>query len=150
MTEPAYRGLEAAEIPRFATSDSKGNVHLVAGQWRGAPGPIRPLVPISLMLLVIEAGGSLVVPVPEDHAILFYMVRGSAGVGGGNVAEHHLAAFGRGEAIRVSSPAGAMILFGHAAPFREPIVAHGPFVMNSAEEIRQAIQDYQSGRLGAL
>jgi quercetin 2,3-dioxygenase len=55
-----------------------------------------------------------------------------------------------GDQIEVASRDGAVLLYGHAAPFAEPIVAHGPFVMNSAEEIRQAIRDYQAGLFGEV
>ena len=69
-------------------------------------------------------------------------------VAGTRIAEWHLAELGDGEAVTIEASEPALFLFGHADPIPEPIVAHGPFVMNSADEIRQAYADYQAGRFG--
>ena len=150
MTEPAYVGLESGDIPSIPAADGKAAVRLVSGEFDGREGPVRPLTDIEMMVVSIEPGGELDLPAPEGRTVFLYVVSGTVDVGGVPVAEHHLAELGDGDRVRLAAETEATILFGHGTPFREPIVAHGPFVMNSREEIVQAVQDYQRGRLGAL
>ncbi|QAY77386.1 pirin family protein [Sphingosinicella sp. BN140058] len=149
MTAPAYVGLEANDIP--SVEIAKGRLHLVSEQWDGIEGPIKPIADIRLMTVRLDAGGTVDIPVPAGRTIFLYVVAGEGQVGGVPVPAHHLAEFADdGEGVSIAAPAGATILFGHGAPFREPIVSHGPFVMNSREEIVAAVQDYQAGRFGHL
>jgi hypothetical protein len=149
MTEPAYVGLEAADIP--AVSVPGATLHLVSDAWDGTQGPIEPLADIRLMLVRLDAGGELFLPVEQGRTIFLYTVRGDAKVAGSPVPQGHLAELeDDGDGVALTSAAGATLLFGHARPFGEPIVSHGPFVMNSREEIVEAIQDYQAGRFGSL
>ena len=90
-------------------------------------------------------------PVDRGRTIFLYIVRGKAEIAGTEAEKWSLAELDQeGDGVSLSSADGALILFGHAAPFGEPIVSHGPFVMNSREEIVQAVQDYQAGRFGSL
>jgi hypothetical protein len=98
----------------------------------------------------MKAGAALDLPAPAGRTVFLYVVKGTPVVSGTPVAEHSLVALGDGHTVSLSAEGEATLLFGHGEPFREPIVAHGPFVMNSREEIVQAVRDYQSGRLGAL
>ncbi|WP_114951765.1 pirin family protein [Sphingosinicella terrae] len=150
MTDPAYVGLEAADIPQIAVADGKAAIHLVAGAMSGVKGPVQPLTDIALMWITLQPSARLDLPAPEGKTIFLYVVDGSVRSGGSDLPEHHLAEMGDGDAVRIEADEKATILFGHGTPFDEPIVAHGPFVMNRPEEIRQAIEDYQQGRLGAL
>jgi redox-sensitive bicupin YhaK (pirin superfamily) len=150
MTEPAYVGLEAEDMP-LVELPGGGTLQLVSDSWDGAEDPVRPLADIRLMLVRLSPGGAADIPVAAGRTVFLYVVRGSAEVGGTAVPEHSLARLGGdGEGVSIASTGGATILFGHGMPFAEPIVAHGPFVMNSREEIRQAVLDYQAGRFGAL
>jgi redox-sensitive bicupin YhaK (pirin superfamily) len=80
---------------------------------------------------------------------LLYVIRGAIDVGPDRVGAMHLVELGsEGDHVKLGSDQGAMILFGHAAPLNEPVVAHGPFVMTTRGEIAQAISDYQVGRFG--
>lgn len=150
MTEPAYLGLEAGDIPVIRSEDGRVVVQLVAGEFEGETGAAHPLTDIVLMLVTLAEGAELAMPVPPGRNVLFYTVRGAVEIAGTRMDEHRLAEFTDGDQIAFSAPAPAVVLLGHARPFAEPIVAHGPFVMNSAEEIHQAIRDYQTGRLGSL
>ena len=150
MTAPAYVGLEAGDMPIVPSPDGKARVELVSGDYEGVTGPVAPLADIALMLIRLDAGARLELPVAAGRAVFLYTVEGPARVGGQPVAEHALAELGDGDVVSIETDAPAVILFGHGPPFREPIVAHGPFVMNTREEIVTAIQDYQAGRLGAL
>jgi redox-sensitive bicupin YhaK (pirin superfamily) len=150
MTAPAYVGLEAGDIPIVPSPDGKARVELISGGYEGVTGPVAPLADIALMLIRLDAGARLELPVATGRAVFLYTVESPARVGGQPVPEHALAELGGGDIVLIEADAPAVILFGHGPPFREPIVAHGPFVMNTREEIVEAIQDYQAGRLGGL
>jgi redox-sensitive bicupin YhaK (pirin superfamily) len=150
MADPAYVGLEAPDLPTIGADDSKATVRLVSGSFGGVEGPVRPLTDIELMVVELRAGAALDLPAPMGRTVFLYVVEGSPTVAGVAVPAHHLVELGDGDRVAISSDGEATLLFGHGTAFREPIVAHGPFVMNRREEIVQAIQDYQAGRLGAL
>jgi redox-sensitive bicupin YhaK (pirin superfamily) len=76
------------------------------------------------------------------------VARGDAVVNGTSVKLWHLVEFGAGDRVEISATADAVLLFGHAEPLNEPIVAHGPFVMNTVQEIHQAYDDYRAGKFG--
>ncbi|RIV85657.1 pirin family protein [Aurantiacibacter zhengii] len=146
MTDPAYVPVPASDI---------GETHLAEGVMMravsGAPNaPLTSLTGVMLATITMEAGTSATLPAPEGRNVLFYTVRGSAQIGKSHVPEHNLATLGEGADVEVESDDGCLILFGHADPIGEPVVAHGPFVMNSEAEIVKAIRDYQAGRLGGL
>jgi redox-sensitive bicupin YhaK (pirin superfamily) len=99
------------------------------------------------MTLALQPQARLNISVPAAHNLFFYVVRGSVQVNGQTVDEHHLADFRHdGEQLEIAATRDSMVLLCHALPLGEPIVAHGPFVMNTKEEIVQAIADYQAGR----
>jgi redox-sensitive bicupin YhaK (pirin superfamily) len=81
--------------------------------------------------------------------VFLYVARGSAAIGGDTASAFHLAELSdQGDALALESEHGALLLFGHAEPIGEPVFSHGPFVMNTREEIVEAINDYQAGRFG--
>ncbi|WP_374294823.1 pirin family protein [Sphingomonas sp.] len=145
MTAPRYTGLQAEAIPVLA--EAGGHVELVSGAFGAAEGPIRSLTGVMLAVVRLAPGAAITLPAPRGRSVLFYTVAGSVDVGGNPVAPWRLATFADdGDVIRVSSADGAVLLFGHADPIDEPVVAHGPFVMTTREEISDAIRDYQAGR----
>ncbi len=148
MSEPRYVGLQAADIPAVSTFDRLGRVHVIAGEWGGAKGPVEPLIGHFMSTVELEAGGRVVFPNVGSHNVFLYVVRGMVSVGGIPLDEFHLGELSaEGDAVEIVGRSDAVLLFGHCAPIGEPVVSHGPFVMNTHEEIRQAISDYQSGRL---
>jgi len=149
MTPPRYVGLQRWQIPALPTADGRGVVNLVAGHWREHAGPIDTLTDVFMSTIALESGGSVAFHGLAGRTVFLYVVRGSVDVGGGAAAAHMLVELGDGDRLAIAAPSGAQVVFGHAAPIREPIVAHGPFVMNSHDEIAQAIRDYQAGRFEA-
>jgi len=150
MTAPAYTGLDAADIPVVEAADGKAEVQVISGEFSGAAGPFQSLTGLQMMVVKLAPGAALDFPAPAGRTVFLYVVKGTPAVSGTPVAEHSLVALGEGDTVSLSADGEATLLFGHGEPFREPIVAHGPFVMNSREEIAQAVRDFQSGRLGAL
>lgn len=149
MTAPAYMGLQKEQIPAIAI-DEKATLNLIAGALAGTSGPIRPHLDIFMSTVKVEAGGRAVFDIAADRNIFLYVVRGELLVNDQPAREHHLLEFENGaERVELSSPSGALILFGHATPLREPVVSYGPFVMNTREEIHEAIRDYQAGKFTA-
>jgi quercetin 2,3-dioxygenase len=146
MTAPAYVGLQREQIPAIAIGQ-KATVNLIAGKWHDTIGPISPLLDIFMSTVNLEAGGHGAFEVVPERNIFMYLVRGELLVNDQPTREHHLIEFENSAGrIELSSPSGAFILFGHSLALREPVVSYGPFVMNTREEIHQAIRDYQAGK----
>jgi len=147
MTAPDYVGLQAADIPAFTTEDGV-TVEPVSGEWLGVAAPVQSLIDIHLAVVRLPAGSRFQAPVAAGRNVFFYGVKGEVAVAGTTVPQWTLALLGDGDAVDVAALSDAVVLLGHARPIGEPVFSHGPFVMNTREEIVQAIQDYQSGRFG--
>ncbi|SHI39679.1 hypothetical protein SAMN02745146_0757 [Hymenobacter daecheongensis DSM 21074] len=149
MVAPHYRGLQKDEIPAVPHDEGRVVLHAVAGEWLGTAGAVQPLTAISLATIDFRADGQLRLSIPADHTIFCYTIRGKLRVNGQETEARRLTEFNYdGDELHLEALTEATLLLGHAAPFREPIVAYGPFVMNSEAEIRQAYQDYQAGKFG--
>jgi quercetin 2,3-dioxygenase len=144
MTEPHYVGLTANEIPMVARDGVA--VHVISGDYEGTRGPVSSLIGITMMTIDLDDRAHVVLPAPRNHNVFLYVVRGRISVEGKEVAAMHLAEMNDdGDAIDIAANEPSLLIFGHARPLGEPVVAHGPFVMNTHEEIIQAIRDYQAG-----
>jgi quercetin 2,3-dioxygenase len=149
MTEPRYIGLQREQIPSVQTPDGAVRVQLIAGRWNGNTGAVQPLTDISVMLLEFAAHGTLSLPIPPEQAVFLYVIRGEINVSKRRIQARHLVQFAAdGGSVEIAGLPGTMVLLCHALPYNEPIVAYGPFVMNTEQEIRQAIRDYQEGKFG--
>ncbi len=149
MTKPAYIGLQREDIPAIAIKS--GVVNLIAGSFAGHHGPITPLTGMAMMTVELQAGGHVSLPAPAGRQVFLYVISGAPSIGGTIVSAAQLIELDReGDELEVASDQPARIVFGHGAPIGEPIVSHGPFVMNTREEISEAIRDYQAGRFGTI
>ena len=147
MTKPAYTGLQREDIPAIPVEG--GTVNLISGAFSGRQGPFESLTNVAMMTIELEAGAKVDLPAPTGRAVFFYVVAGAPTANGTPINPHHLATFGNeGDTITVETEAPATILYGHADPIGEPVVSHGPFVMNTREEIVRAIEDYSAGLFG--
>jgi redox-sensitive bicupin YhaK (pirin superfamily) len=147
MSAPRYTGLQRGDIPAVASEDGRAVLRLAAGAWRGAEGPVRSLTGVFLGTLEMAAGARAAFDGLAGRSVFLYVVRGAVSIEGAEVPAHRLAALSDdGDALRIDAAAdGTVVLIGHAAPLGEPVVSHGPFVMNTREEILEAIRDYQAG-----
>ena len=149
MVEPGYLGLQAADIPVIAENGAR--MRLISGTWKGVQGPVPSLTGLFMSVVELAENASIRAEGLTGRAIFLYVVRGEIEVGGVAAPEHRLVACSHsGAALDIRAREPSAILFGHGEPIGEPIVSHGPFVMNSAEEINQAIADYRAGLFGAL
>ncbi|WP_022825731.1 pirin family protein [Hymenobacter norwichensis] len=149
MTTPAYTGLQQTEIPTITLDEGRVQLHAVAGEWAGTMGSYQPLTDIHLATIDLQAGAKLTLPTPAEHTVFFYTIRGKLHVNGQETEARYLTEFNYdGNELHIEAHTDAVLLLGHALPFQEPIVAAGPFVMNTEREIRQAYQDYQAGKFG--
>ncbi len=148
MTRPDYVGLQAADIPSFTTDEGRVTVEPVSGSWGGVTAPIQSLIDIQLAVLKFRTRGVFEAPVARGRTVFLYVVAGQVSVGGTPVQPWNLIALGDGDAVRIEAASDAVVLLGHADPIGEPVASHGPFVMNTREEIIQAITDYNAGKFG--
>ena len=150
MCEPAYTGVNREAIPALVSADGKTRVHLIAGQYQQATGPVNSQTGVFMSTVELAAGGRIRLDNLLDRNVFLSVVRGRVMVGPDLAEAFHLVELQEeGDALEIVADSDAMIVLGHAAPTNEPVVAHGPFVMNTREEIAAAISDYQAGRFGA-
>lgn len=149
MTAPAYTGLQEPEIPTVTLDEGRVNIHAVSGEWAGTAGAIKPLTDMQLATINFRAGGKLQLTIPAEHTMFFYTIRGKLRVNGQETEALRLTEFNYdGDELHIEALSDAVLLLGHALPFQEPIVAAGPFVMNTERQIQEAYQDYQAGKFG--
>lgn len=148
MIKPAYVGLKKGDIPNISEGEGV-TINLISGRWKDQKGAFEPLSDIFLSTIAIKKDGTLNIKVDSSRNIFFYVIQGMVSVNDKKVSKLHLVEFNNdGEGVLIEGTLDSIIIFGHAEPFNEPMVAQGPFVMNSMEEIRQAYEDYQSGKMG--
>ncbi|MFN3891234.1 MAG: pirin family protein [Beijerinckiaceae bacterium] len=149
MVEPEYVGVQAPDIP--SVSENGATVRLISGAWKGATGPVTSKTGVFMSVVDLAPGGLLHLEGLNGRTMFIYIVSGTLEVEGVDAPAWTIVRCSHaGGALDLGSREGARILLGHAEPIREPIVAHGPFVMNSVEEIEQAIADYRAGLFGGL
>ena len=147
-----YQTLLKAQIPEVPLPQDAGAVRVIAGEYGGRKGPAKTFTPINLWDVNLLAGRSTELPLPDGHTTTFLVLSGEVTVNGERDAvEGDLAIFARtGDSITVKAKTDAKLLVIDGEPIAEPIVGHGPFVMNSRAEIQQAFEDYQLGRMREL
>lgn len=149
MSPPRYQEILSRQIPTVPL-DGGGSARVIAGDFRGTRGPAKTFTPISVLDLRLTANGRADLPPPDGHTTLVVVLRGRVLLNGtGEAGRADLAVFDRaGDGVTVEAREDAVVLVLSGEPIDEPVVSYGPFVMNTQEEIRQAISDYQSGRMG--
>ncbi|MCC5902109.1 MAG: pirin family protein [Halomonas sp.] len=150
MSEPRYVGLQQESIPAIALPGG-GELNLIAGEWGDTSGPIETLTNVFMSTLKLPAGAREQLPVTSGRQVFLYVVNGDVSVSGEPAKAHHLIEVDRdGESLVIDAASDAQLLFGHGDVIDEPVYSHGPFVMNTRDEIGQAVEDYQAGKFGGL
>jgi redox-sensitive bicupin YhaK (pirin superfamily) len=159
FTAPAYQNLEGNQASLVSSADGGSLVRIIAGAIGGHTGPGSTRTPITLAHATIQPGARLSTPWQPEYNALVYVLSGRGAVGAEQRPIHQgqLAVLGAGDRLTVSAdvaqdsnrPAMEVLLLG-GQPIREPVVQYGPFVMNTREQVAQAMEDYQSGRFGVI
>lgn len=149
---PRYQALTSSAIPIVALPDDAGRVRVIAGDFAGTHGAAQTYTPINVWDVQMSSGGRADFSVPPGHTALVFVLSGRIRFPDGQVAEEaDLAILDRqGSTLVFDADQDSRLLFLGGAPLEEPVVAYGPFVMNTAAEIQQAIEDFRSGRMGRL
>ncbi len=154
MTEPRYQDVAAENIPEADSEDGLAHVRVIAGEALGVAARIDTHTPIVFQHWTLQPGGVVQQPLPGDHNGLVYVFSGELESAGTSLHDGQMAVLDAGDRVEMRVPASAgaqtqVILLG-GVPLNEPVARRGPFVMNTNDEIDQAIVDYQAGRMGAI
>ncbi|MDX1982164.1 MAG: pirin family protein [Bryobacteraceae bacterium] len=146
MSPPGYQTLTAGIIPSY------GPARVIAGEIDGVRGPARTFTPVHLFDIRLKAGETAAIPVPAGHNSALVLLKGGVRVDSTLVEGEALLALlsQSGGAVHLSAEKDSTLLILGGQPIEEPVASYGPFVMNTQEEIRQAIEDYRAGRMGRL
>jgi redox-sensitive bicupin YhaK (pirin superfamily) len=151
MSAPRYQALLDREIPRHMLAGGNGTVRVIAGEFQEVEGAAVTVTPINVWDVQLQGACEVELDVPEGHTVLMIVQSGTVRIGNTEVAGIGLAELERhGNGVRIRWSAAARVLVLTGQPIAEPIFAHGPFVMNTREEVLEAIKDYQEGRMGRL
>ncbi|MFC0399027.1 pirin family protein [Paraburkholderia rhizosphaerae] len=154
MIEPRYQEIPSTRIPVATSVDGKVRVKVIAGDALGAKAVIETRTPILYQHFTLQPGAQIVHPVPREYRVFAYGLSGTGLYGEGQQAidAQKMVVFGNdGDSIALAAGDAPLdvLLFG-GVPLNEPVVRYGPFVMNTEDEIRQAVIDYQAGRMGRI
>jgi redox-sensitive bicupin YhaK (pirin superfamily) len=150
-TAPHYQELTAAGMGKVELPENGGVVNVIAGNFNGVAGPAETYSPVNLFDLKLNEGTEVTTSIQAGHNTALLVVNGSIEVNGEIAGEHNFVLFANeGEEIHIKANQKSVVLILSGEPLNEPIVSYGPFVMNTEEEINQAIVDYNQGKFGVL
>jgi redox-sensitive bicupin YhaK (pirin superfamily) len=157
MMKPRYQEIPRSKIPTVTTEDGNVIVKLIAGESLGSKAVVDTITPIMYMHFKLESGSSIVQPIPKEYNVFAYIIKGKGIVERKNnnkiIERGNLVIFDKYgkevyiKAVKDSKIPLELLLIG-GIPIREPIARYGPFVMNTQQEIYEAIEDYRNGQLG--
>lgn len=152
MSPPRYQAIPNDSIPAVPLPGGAGTARIIAGDYDGHAGPARTFSPMNVWDIRLNAGASVTLPAREGWNTAVIVLRGTVTVNGeATVGEAQMAVLERaGSGLELTGDSDAMLLLLSGEPIGEPVVGYGPFVMNSQEQILQAIADFSSGRFGAM
>ena len=146
MTQPNYSGMQKSRIPAITLDNGKGSLELIAGEYAGKKGPHDSLTGVFMSVVRLTEGAKVNLRAAAARTVFLYVVKGTISICDYKINKWHLAEMSNeGDQINITALDDAVLLFGHAEPFNEPVVSRGPFVMNTLHEIEQAFADYRSG-----
>ncbi|WP_447600325.1 pirin family protein [Nitrospira sp. Nam80] len=152
MSAPGYQTLMNQDIPAVDLGGGAGRLRVIAGEFRGIKGPAKTFTPIHLYDLRLGAGHQVELPLPEGFNSAAFVLHGEILANGMHpVQEVEIVLLApSGERVLLAAKQDATVLIMSGEPIHEPVARYGPFVMNTRDELIQAMQDYQAGRMGHL
>ena len=152
MSAPRYQEMHKDQIPVVDLPNGAGTLRVIAGEAFGSKGPAETVTPVNLWDLSLSKGAKTDLELPDSSTTLLLVLSGTIGIGDGDKAgPGELARFSRdGTHVTLEALEDARAVLLNGTPIDEPVVAHGPFVMNTREEISEAISDFQNGKMGRL
>ena len=147
MMEPRYQDIPSDDIPTVESNDGKIWAKVVAGEALGAKAVIDTVIPIQFIHYRMREGSNLTHKISKNLNCMIYMFGGQAEVSGKSIEDGQLILLTEGEEVQIKSTEGAEFLILAGPEINEPIARYGPFVMNTRQEIHQAVIDYQNGTL---
>lgn len=151
MSNPKYQAISNEEMKRVDLEDGKGFIEVIAGTYKNITGPASTFTPVNMMNAKLTKGGKADFSFPADYTTSLLVIKGNITVNGEKVETDHFVLFENdGETFNMEALDDAVVLVLSGKPIKETIVSHGPFVMNTREEISQAFKDYNEGKFGYL
>lgn len=152
MSAPKYQAIQYKDINRYELDNNAGNIEVIAGKYKSTKGVASTFTPINMLNAKLNKGGKAHFEFPASYNTTLLVIEGSIIVNGAEeTPTDHLALMANdGEAFEIEATEDAVVLVLSGEPIHEPIVAHGPFVMNTKEEIREAFEDFNNGKFGYL
>jgi redox-sensitive bicupin YhaK (pirin superfamily) len=152
MSKPRYQGITKAQIPVIEL-EGGGHARVIAGELLGRLGPAKTFTPVNLFDVILKAGERFELPLPEGHNAAVVLRKGDVLINGTDTlsGEALIAPLSEeGDTVTLEAKADTQLLILSGEPIAEPVASYGPFVMNTREELAQAVEDYRAGRMGHL
>jgi redox-sensitive bicupin YhaK (pirin superfamily) len=151
LTKPGYQSITKADIPVVELTNGAGRARIIAGDFAGTKGAAKTFSPINVWDVRLNRDADVTLDLPEGHTAMIAVLTGHVTVSGQGAGEAEIIRFEReGSEVRLHADSDAMLLVLTGEPLGEPVFGHGPFVMTNEAEIRQAINDFNSGRFGQV
>lgn len=152
MSNPKYQGIRRQEIAQYALPDDSGTVDVIAGSYKDTNGSASTFTPINVFNVRLKKGRKASISLPENHNTGFLVIEGSIEINGVETARsNEFVHFeNQGTEVEIEGLENSVILILSGEPIDEPIAQYGPFLMNTEQEIQQAISDYNRGKFGFL
>lgn len=152
MSKPKYQALVNKDIGRFYLENNMGEIEVIAGDYKGVKGAAATFTPVHLLNVKIKQGGQADFSFPDNYHTAALVLEGNVTINDTyRIPTNHFALFANeGEQFTLTADENAVVLVLSGEPIPEPIAAHGPFVMNTQQELLQAFNDYEAGKFGYL
>jgi redox-sensitive bicupin YhaK (pirin superfamily) len=152
MSKPKYQAIANQEMGVYKLENNGGKVEIIAGEYQGVKGPANTFTPISMLNAKLSENGNAVFNFPAHYNTALLVIDGEIQVNETAVvpADHFLLFENEGEQFTIKGLKDSTVLVLSGEPIKEPIAAHGPFVMNTRQELVDAFQDFQDGKFGYL
>lgn len=151
MSEPKYQAIANSDMTNIELSDGAGYIELIAGEYHDHQGPANTFTPLHMSNAKLNKGGKASYMFPAHYSTAAIVIEGNVKINGEKVPQDHFCLFSRnGEEVEIEAESDAVVLVLSGEPIQEPIAAHGPFVMNTRDELIQAFNDFNDGKFGYL